>query len=184
VYGIFDAVSIDPDPEKLTLRLCKYAIIHCRGVFSIMYSKGDEWMPVIRILVAIATISFVTTLHGSEIDDDIARIKRASPDERVSLMNDLKRKIYRMNREERRAAIERLRSSIASGRKRGGGMGVKDSSLHAKGTKRATAIDGVGRHGDFSSLHGRYGGSHGTRGRNGGVPHDGHGPSPHHGRGR
>ena len=78
-----------------------------------------------------AIIVFVSIIHtssaASDIDREIARIKSAPPALRVKLMNRLKRKIFRMKREERIRAVRKLRSRIAGGKK--GGRGIPS---HAK----------------------------------------------------
>jgi hypothetical protein len=62
-------------------------------------------------------LALLTTLIAAptDIDRAIERIRQAPPGERVKLMNALKKRLYRMNRQERRAAIERLRRSIGGG---------------------------------------------------------------------
>ena len=68
-----------------------------------------------------AIIVFVSIIHtssaASDIDREIARIKSAPPALRVKLMNRLKRKIFRMKREERIRAVRKLRSRIAGGKR-------------------------------------------------------------------
>lgn len=51
---------------------------------------------------------------GSSLDKEIAKIKSAPPKERVRLMNELKRRIFSLNREQRIRAIRKLRKSISA----------------------------------------------------------------------
>jgi hypothetical protein len=62
-----------------------------------------------------AVLFFIAALHAGEptdIDREIAKIRSAPPQERVKLMNDFKRRLFQMNQDQRRMAIERLRHSM------------------------------------------------------------------------
>ncbi len=61
------------------------------------------------MLIGMSTISLYA---GNSIDREISKIKLASPKERVRLMNELKRRIFKLNREQRIRAIRKLRKSI------------------------------------------------------------------------
>ncbi len=64
-----------------------------------------------KVLVLLACIS-VVSLSGGGIDADIAKIKSAPPKQRVKLMNALKKRLAKMNLQERRVAISRLKRSM------------------------------------------------------------------------
>lgn len=59
-------------------------------------------------------ILFVLTIHLSaqDIDAQMETIRQASPQQRVQLMNELKRQIAQMNQNDRSAAINNLRASM------------------------------------------------------------------------
>lgn len=70
------------------------------------------------IYVFAVVLFFMTALHAAEptdIDREIAKIRSAPPQERVKLMNDFKRRLFQMNQNQRRMAIERLRNSMHDG---------------------------------------------------------------------
>ena len=66
------------------------------------------------ISIVIMILISVVSLHaGTSLDAEIMKIKSASPKERVRLMNNLKRRLFTLNRVERIRAIRKLRKSIA-----------------------------------------------------------------------
>jgi phage-related minor tail protein len=64
-----------------------------------------------RTFLFFIALLFVSTLplFGEEMDAKMQKIREASPQERVKLMNELKREIAAMNREQRDEAIKALR---------------------------------------------------------------------------
>lgn len=76
-----------------------------------MILKEGEIMKTVLIFL---TLFVITTLHLSaqDIDAQMESIRQASPQERVQLMNELKRQIAQMNQSDRSTAINNLRSSM------------------------------------------------------------------------
>ena len=74
------------------------------------FSEGE----IMKIILMFLTLFAITTLHLSaqDIDAQMETIRQASPQDRVQLMNELKRQIAQMNRSDRSAAISNLRSSM------------------------------------------------------------------------
>jgi regulator of replication initiation timing len=58
------------------------------------------------------TLLMLSSLHAEDLDMEMQKIRKASPQERVKLMNELKRRIAQMNVNERNDAISRLRSQV------------------------------------------------------------------------
>ena len=67
---------------------------------------------IIATAVMLIGMSTISLYAGNSIDREISKIKSASPKERVRLMNELKRRIFKLNREQRIRAIRKLRKSI------------------------------------------------------------------------
>jgi len=67
-----------------------------------------------KTMLIFLTLLFLTTLHLSaqSIDAQMEQVRQASPAQRVKLMNELKREIAQMNRNDRTAAINTLRASM------------------------------------------------------------------------
>ena len=67
-------------------------------------------------LIATLTLLGTLTLGMAEVtvDDQIAAIVGATPEERVALVNDFKETLATMNDDERAAAIAQMRSSVSS----------------------------------------------------------------------
>ena len=84
------------------------------------------------LAVVCAGLLFFVYLHAeqSDIDREIEKIKMAPPEERVKLMNEFKRRLFKMNQEERSAAIEHLRSSM-HGNNRQGAVNQPASQTHS-----------------------------------------------------
>lgn|GEM_PF-5585606 len=66
-------------------------------------------------LLALLVLS-VLPLRAESVDEAIAKIASAPPAERVKLMNALKRRLFELNRNQRAAAIARLRATMQSAR--------------------------------------------------------------------
>ncbi len=77
-----------------------------------MYDAKQEG-EVMKTLFIFLTLLILTTLHlnAQDIDAQMEQIRQASPQERVHLMNELKRQIAQMNKSDRTTAINNLRSS-------------------------------------------------------------------------
>jgi hypothetical protein len=65
-----------------------------------------------KILLIFLTLLTLSSLYAEDLDGEMQKIREASPKERVKLMNDLKRRIAKMNQNERSDAINKLRSQI------------------------------------------------------------------------
>jgi hypothetical protein len=60
------------------------------------------------LLLLSLLISLLFSQSDMDIDSYIAKIQEASPDERVALMNEFKRKVAQMNKEERLNSIKKM----------------------------------------------------------------------------
>ena len=64
-----------------------------------------------RVLIVISIMILTTiSLYAQDIDTQMQKIREASPQERVQMMNSLKRQIVQMNEAQRNEAIAQLRS--------------------------------------------------------------------------
>ena len=95
-----------------------------------------------NVIATIVTMMFLgmLSLHaGTSLDAEIMKIKSAPPKERVKLMNNLKKRLFSLNRAERIRAIRKLRTSIAHSNK---GITHKKVRRSAKAshTKRVNSI--------------------------------------------
>ena len=66
------------------------------------------------------TLTLLSTLllsnNSVDIDSYIAQIKKASPQERVKLMNEFKQKVAQMNKEQRLKSIEKMQAKMKASR--------------------------------------------------------------------
>ncbi|WP_300368917.1 hypothetical protein [Hydrogenimonas sp.] len=116
-----------------------------------------------------AVMLLFINLHAepTDIDREIAKIKAAPPEERVKLMNEFKRKLFKMNQEERSEAIQRLKHS----------MRIKGShgSDQKGGSSAHQSSHGNGHHGAQASGHNQPQGAHGGGNRGNSAHSNGHG---------
>lgn len=70
-------------------------------------------MKTLLIFLVLFTLSS-SSLGAQELDLEMQQIREASPQERVKLMNQLKRRIAKMNQNERADAINKLRAQTAN----------------------------------------------------------------------
>ena len=65
-----------------------------------------------KILLIFLTLLTLSSLNAQDLDLEMQSIREASPQERVRLMNELKRRIVQMNQNERSDAIKQLQAQI------------------------------------------------------------------------
>jgi len=65
-----------------------------------------------KTLMIFLTLVIFSSLNAQDLDLEMQNIRQASPQERVKLMNELKRRIAKMNQNERSDAINQLRAQI------------------------------------------------------------------------
>jgi thioredoxin-related protein len=65
-----------------------------------------------KTLLVFLTLLILSSLHAENLDMEMQKIREASPQERVKLMNKLKRRIIQMNKSERSVAINKLRTHL------------------------------------------------------------------------
>ncbi|MEA1983480.1 MAG: hypothetical protein U9N39_08040 [Campylobacterota bacterium] len=70
-------------------------------------------MKTLLIIINISVFA-ISSLNGQGIDAQLQMIHEASPQERVKMMNELKRQIVQMNQNERLSAISKLRLELKS----------------------------------------------------------------------
>jgi len=63
-----------------------------------------------KTLLILFMLFNLSPLNAQDLDAEMQKIREASPQERVKLMNQLKRRIANMNQNERNDAIHKLRS--------------------------------------------------------------------------
>ena len=63
------------------------------------------------ISISMLLTASVAVMANESIDTQIQKIKNASPSQRVELMNQFKKKLQKMNQEQREEAISALRTS-------------------------------------------------------------------------
>ena len=90
---------------------------------------------VFMFLASVVVGDVIKQTHS--IDEEIAAIQKASPQERVDLMNALKRKLMQMNKEDRMATISKMRAHMSS--QQHAGNSYKHQSSYGEGIgKRVT----------------------------------------------
>ena len=70
------------------------------------------------LFLVLFVVSILFARDEINIDSYISKIKRASPEQRVKLMNEFKRQVAQMNKEERIKSIQQMQKKMQSSSKK------------------------------------------------------------------
>ena len=79
-----------------------------------------------NLLITILLFQTLLLANGVSVDAQIQKIRTASPQERVKLMNEFKLRVSQMNRDERSAVLKQMQSRVHTKKREGAGSTAKN----------------------------------------------------------